>query len=263
METLVMPEPIILTAPVLAQFRKLALITNDDEAALLGALSIRRRMAAKSEIYHASEHASSVCIIQQGYAYRFMDLPDGRRQITELLLPGDICDLGGVPTQSADHGFFALTTLIYSEIKRQSLAALVNCHPCLGAALARAAVLKRTMLYERIISLGQRSAKERLGHLFCEVFVRSRAVGLTSGMQCRLPMNQGDLADMLGLSLVHVNRSVMALRTEGLIRLNSHLLTIVDSKRLQEAANFNPKYLQIDCGNAKRACAPERLILVA
>jgi len=244
METPVMPEPTILTAPVLAQFRQLALITNDDEAALLGALSIRRRRAVKSEIYRASEYTSSVCIIQQGYAYRFMDLLDGRRQITELLLPGDICDLGGIVTQSADHGCFALTTLVYSEIKRQSLAALVNRHPCIGAALARAAVLKRTMLYERIISLGQRSAKERLCHLFCEVFVRSRAVGLTSGMQCRLPMNQGDLADMLGLSLVHINRSVMALRTEGLIRLNSHLLTIVDSKRLQEAANFNPKYLQ-------------------
>ncbi len=263
METPVMPEPTILTAPVLAQFRQLALITKDDETALLDALSIQRRMAVKSEIYRASEYASSVCIIQQGYAYRFMDLLDGRRQITELLLPGDICDLGGIATQSAGHGFFALTTLVYSEIKRQSLAALLNRHPCIGTALARAAVLKRTMLYERIISLGQRSAKERLCHLFCEVFVRSRAVGLTSGMQCRLPMNQGDLADMLGLSLVHINRSVMALRTEGLIRLNSHLLTIVDSKRLQKAANFNPKYLQIDCGTAKHACAPERLILVA
>ncbi len=143
MESVVAAKTACLAAPMLARFKQLAAVTGDDYAALLGALNIPRKLAARCEIDRSGARSSGVRLIQQGYAYRFMGLPDGRRQITELLIPGDICDVGGTAAPTADHGFYALTPVVYAEIGRQSLANLVDHHPCIGQALARAAPVRR------------------------------------------------------------------------------------------------------------------------
>ncbi len=234
-----------LSAPLLAHLKRLTVFTNDDQGAFEATLDTTRKIAARSNLSHSCDHQSGVRFLQHGYAYRYMMLSDGRRQITDLFIPGDICDFRGVGRLNTDYSVHALTAVTYFELKRQTLDRLVADCPALEEALSRSAILNQAMLYERLISLGQRSAKERLAHFLCETFVRSRTVGLTSGLQCRFPVSQEDLADMLGLSLVHTNRSVMTLRSEGLIRLDRQLLTIVDSARLQKTANFDARYLSL------------------
>jgi hypothetical protein len=84
-----------------------------------------------------------------------------------------------------------------------------------------------------------------VAHLFCELFLRLRAVGRTSGNSCELPVTQAELADTLGLSTVHVNRTLQDLRAENLIILRGKVLTIPDLDALQRAAMFNPNYLHL------------------
>jgi len=232
--------------PLITRLKQLTYLSNDDQIALLGAFDAPRKVLPKSGLDRSQDHSSSVRFIQQGFAYRYIALPDGRQQITNLLLPGDACDPLALAAPNAEHGICALTTVIYSEIKRPALVSLVEGSPRIAAAMWRSFQLTEAMLYERIASLGRRSAKERLAHFLCEVFFRCRAVGLTSGMQCSLPLSQGDLGDTLGLSLVHTNRSLMALRADKLIKLEARLLTIIDLARLQETAHFDPRYLQIE-----------------
>lgn len=250
MESAALPfRKILLSTPVIMKLKQLAPVTKDDQAALLDALQIPCRIAARSEISRVEESFSRLQFIQQGYAYRFVMLRDGRRQITDFLLPGDICNPHGSSTLDEGHGVCALTSMVYCGITSQALTGLVDDHPRIGEALWHSALLNEAMLYNRVISLGQRSAKERLAHFLCEVFVRSRTVGLTSGLQCSFPMNQNDLADLLGLSVVQTNRSMMALRADGMIRLQAQVFTIFDVERLQELAHFDPRYLQVNPKN--------------
>jgi len=237
---------LILNAALLLRLEQLVHLTDKDRSAFLAAMEPVRKAPPNRDLNRYGEHPTGVRFIQAGFACRQIGLPDGRRQILGLLLPGDICDACSLPAPAMDHSICALTTVIFSEMSRASLANLVEARPRIGEALWRSALVNEAMLYERITSLGQRSAKERLAHFLCEVFVRNRAVGLTTGMQCNLPLSQSDLADTLGLSLVHTNRSLQALRADGLIRLESRLLTIIDFDRLQEKAHFNPKYLHFD-----------------
>ncbi len=228
---------------LIARLKHLALTSDHDQIAFLGALEASRQTPSKRELRNAGGPPSSVRVIQHGYCCRQMGLSDGRRQVTEFIIPGDICDVRGAT--ATEHRIHALTPVIHSEVKRQALARLVNDHPRIGEALGRSAALNDAMLYERLVSLGRRSAKERLAHFFCEVFVRSRAVALTRGSRCSLPLGQADLADLLGLSLVHTNRSVKALRSEGLVQLQRQILTIHDFNGLQEISKFDPHYLQL------------------
>ncbi len=242
------------------RMKQLTYLSDDDQTEIVDAFDPPRKALAKSGLDRSQDHSSSVRFIQQGFAYRYICLPDGRQQITSLLVPGDSCDSLALAAPNTEHGICALTTVTFSEIKRPVLVSLVENNPRIAVALWRSFLLTEAMLYERIASLGQRSAKERLAHFLCEVFFRCRAVGLTSGLQCGLPLSQGDLGDTLGLSLVHTNRSLMALRADRLIKLEARLLTILDLSRLQETAHFNPKYLQLqpDAASAARP-TPARL----
>ena len=103
-----------------------------------------------------------------------------------------------------------------------------------------------------MIGIGRRSAEARIAHLLCEVLVRMKAVGLANGDACELPITQAELGDSLGLSTVHVNRSLQELRGKRLITLRGSILTVVNWDGLKKAGEFDPAYLHLD-GNAERA----------
>jgi len=94
--------------------------------------------------------------------------------------------------------------------------------------------------------MGRKDAPQRIALLFCELFTKLQAVGLTRGNSCNFPVTQSAIADALGLSTVHVNRSLMDLRREGLITLEKHTLTILKWEELQHYADFDPLYLHKD-----------------
>jgi CRP-like cAMP-binding protein len=97
-----------------------------------------------------------------------------------------------------------------------------------------------------MVGMGRKQAPERIAHLMCELFVKMRAVGLTAEYTCKFPLTQTAIADALGLSTVHVNRSIMELRGKGLITLEKQTLTILKWQELQDYAQFDPLYLHMD-----------------
>jgi len=108
------------------------------------------------------------------------------------------------------------------------------------------ALVQNAIQREWVLNLGQRDSFERLSHFLCEVFLRLRAVGMTDGDTCAFPATQAELSAALGLSAVHVNRTLQELRSAGLIVLKDKTLTIPDMDALERAALFNRNYLHLD-----------------
>jgi CRP-like cAMP-binding protein len=175
------------------------------------------------------EKPNAMFRIDEGWACRYRLLPDGRRQITALYLPGDWCEpqwaLGALPSQP----IVALTNVRTSHV------------PCQPPSEGQDRFWRNlTDMIDRqanwLVSLGRKTAMERLAHLLLESFERLRAMGLTYGQQCAMPLTQMDIADLTGLTCVHVNRTLQVMRARGLLELQSKWLQIPDLSALREAA---------------------------
>lgn len=233
----------------LAQFVDLA---EDDKLALAGAVSGTRQIGARRNVVRVGAKPQALQLIAEGYAFRYVVLPDGRRQIIALLLPGDLCNPHFAICAEIDHSIETLTPVVIAEVPIAAANALLLQNPNLDQAMRRSLMADEGMARERIIDLGRRSAKERLGHFICEVFERCRAVGLAQGMTSPMPICQDHLADILGLSLVHVNRSLQALRQAGLLQLKGRVLNILRYDELKEMAHFDATYLRLSRATAQR-----------
>lgn len=205
-----------------------------------------RRLGAREDIIREGDRPDHVNLILSGWACRYKVLEDGRRQITAYFVPGDLCDLRIFILRQMDHSIGTLSAASVAEIPRNQIVELTDTHSRVSQALWWSSMVSEATEREWIVSLGQRTAFERLAHLFCELFVRLRCVGLTNGNSCDLPLKQSDLAETAGLSTVHVNRVLQELRGEGLIVLRGGTLTIPDLDRLQKVALFTPHYLHLD-----------------
>ncbi|HWE47222.1 MAG TPA: Crp/Fnr family transcriptional regulator [Caulobacteraceae bacterium] len=217
---------------------------QDTDAAVFASLFASQRTLAKSELL-TDEGARSpfVSILVDGFAQAVRVLADGRQQCLALFLPGDCLDLTALVLGRSSAATRALTLATVAQARMTDVQALITERPQIGRALWRATALRGIATEEWLVGLGRRSAFERLAHLMCEVMHRMRAAGLASHAVCDFPLTQTDLADMLGLSCVHVNRMVQQLRAEGLIQLGRGRLTICDEPRLTEAGGFQADYL--------------------
>ncbi|TFI57561.1 Crp/Fnr family transcriptional regulator [Sphingomonas parva] len=205
-----------------------------------------RQVAARQDIAREGDRPRAVNLILEGWACRYKSLPDGRRQIVSLFIPGDLCDANVLILKEMDHYIGAITAVRLAEIGREQLEALTLDHPRITQALWWDALVTTSVQREWTLNVGQRDAYERISHLLVEMFLRLRAVGLTTGNTCPFPLTQTDLADATGLTAVHVNRTLQDLRRDGLIALERRTLTIPDLPRLKNAAMFNDNYLHLD-----------------
>jgi len=228
----------------LEQFTRLS---SADKAALEQAASLKlRQLAPKEDLVREGDKPRQVNLILEGWAYRYKTLEDGRRSVAAFMVPGDLCDLRMFILKQMDHSVGALTPVRVAQIPGDTILDLTEGSPRLSRALWWNSLVEEAIAREWITNVGQRDATERLAHLFCELFIRLRAVGLTNGDHCELPMTQEQLGDATGLSAVHVNRTLQALREQRLIILKGKTLTIPDLEALQRAALFNDNYLHLD-----------------
>lgn len=225
----------------LSVFRK---ISPQTAAALDDAIRGRITTAvAGQELVTEGDPADRLRMILSGWAARYKSLEDGRRQIVNLVLPGETCDAQIYLLKHMDHSISALTPVVYAEIERERFEALIAADRVLGEAFWCETLSDAAIQREWTLNLGRRDAYERVAHLLCEVVERLRPVGLLDGDSCAFPITQTDLADATGLSVVHVNRTLQELRSAGLIVLRERTLTVHDLKALKEAALFTPDYL--------------------
>ena len=169
----------------------------------------------------------------------------GLLAIVALLLPGDMCDPFVFRRARMDHAIGALTPVTVARITPEQMSDAVRGRPVIEECLWRETLSTVAIHREWIASVGRRSAIERLAHLFCELHLRLARVGLADGTTLPMPVTQPDLADALGQTSVHINRTLKELRTSGLVTLRSRRLAIRDLGALMERGLFDPAYLQL------------------
>ena len=200
----------------------------------------------RGALIHEGDKPTVVRLMVSGWACRFKDLPDGRRQIVGFSIPGDFCDLNVHVLQQMDYSIGALTRVNYLAIPAAQMQQLTERRPRVAQALRWQELVGSSIQREWLLNIGQRSAVERLAHLFVELYVRWRAVGFARDLMLDFPVTQTDLADATGLTSVHINRTLQELRRKGLIELTRRELRILDLQRLMQRAMFNPNYLHLE-----------------
>ncbi len=189
----------------------------------LGEIQSRRmRVKPGQELLQEGDKDQNVFILQSGWANSYKDLPDGGRQIINFPVPGDCIGLRNVLLRKADHSFSALTNATVSFVNASRILQLLDEQPRLRSAFLWSAARDESMVVERLVSIGRRDAIQRTAHFFIEMTERLTLVGLATDTQFHWPLNQGVLADALGLSAIHVNRVLRQLREQNLLTLRSN-----------------------------------------
>lgn len=192
-------------------------------------------------LYRKGEPAADAAIVIDGWLFLHQLLRDGRRQILDFMLPGALVGFQPDRGQPRHHFACSLTDVVLFAVSIKSLLDLAQRDPGLGVRLAESGTRAAAAAYNRLTSIGCHSAKERIAYLMIELYCRARQTRpAVRGESVPLPLTQEHIADTLGLSPVHVNRTLVELRAEGLIDLRRQVLTILDPDAVAELAGFDP-----------------------
>jgi CRP-like cAMP-binding protein len=217
---------------------------SDADRALLERISAEPRLVSpRTDLVCQGVKPDGVFLILEGMACRQKHHTKGQRQIMAYLLPGDLCGLDDALLNRMDHSITTLSVCRVVRIAPETMTEILHQHPQVARALRISALVDEATLREWLVNLGRRYATERLAHLFCELLVRLRGVGRATENSYALPLTQTDLADTMGMSGIHVNRSLQELRQQGLIEFRRGQLTIPSLPRLQAFAEFKADYL--------------------
>jgi CRP-like cAMP-binding protein len=235
-----------------------AKLTEEDRA-LLASVSCRtHEVPARQDIISEGDIPSDVHLVMEGLACRYKMLPDGKRQIMALFLPGDICDLHVQILGWMDHSIGTLTACRMVELDPGTIETL-TANPRINRALWWSTLVDEGTLREWLVNMGQRTADRGIAHLLCELFFRFRMIGLADGNSYVLPMTQDELADATGLTPIHVNRMLRELKTQGLIEIAGRRITVPDLDALIDFSDFNDNYLHRCDPRTKRGGAERGL----
>jgi CRP-like cAMP-binding protein len=182
-------------------------------------------------------------LILSGLACRYKLLPDGGRQIHAFKMPGDVPDLYAFILGFTDHAIGALTSCEVAGISHDELEQITRRFPNIARALWRESLIDAAIAREWLTGLGRRDAYARVAHLICEQYHRMKAVGLAQKGMLEFPVRQAEIADALGLSTVHVNRTMKSLSRDRLISYRNQSITILNWQALQTVGQFDPAYL--------------------
>lgn len=221
----------------------LADLTADDVAMLEQLTAGPRRYISRQDLIREGDEPGPVFVVLEGWACRYKILPSGTRQIMAFLMPGDACDLHVTLLAEMDHGIQAITNCSVATISRPEMQAVMRDYPNIARAMYTAQLVDEGVMRAWIVSMGRRSSAERVAHLICELYLRARNIGLTEDGAFALPLSQLVLADALGMTPVHINRVLKALRLAGAMALTRGSVTIIDPTKLVQIAGFDENYL--------------------
>jgi CRP-like cAMP-binding protein len=234
--------------PLLALIRNLeahCALSDEDREATLALPYKLRTLEAATYLVREGDPPSRCCVLLSGLAFRQKLTGDGMRQIMSILIPGQAVDFQNLLLDVSDHSIQMLTRGVVADIPRPEFQALANERPGVARAIMLSTLVEASIFREWVLNIGRRSARSRLAHLLCEFACRLEQHGMAAGHGYELPMTQEQLADATGLTSVHVNRVLKALEADGIIARNRRNISFPDWRRLQEVADFNPRYLHI------------------
>jgi CRP-like cAMP-binding protein len=199
-----------------------------------------RLVKRRHDLVVIGDEYRSLCFVRDGYAIRYKLLRSGKRQILNVIMPGDVI---GFPVSFFDRSIYsvvAISDLTYNTCSLDSYVQLCYERPQFGLALSWLAAHEAAIYAEHIVDLGRRTPAERLAHFLLEIHARLRAVGRAEKTSFNLPFSQEVMADVLGLSVPHLNRVMQKLRAEQLINTQSRLVELTDMMSLQTLSQFQP-----------------------
>ncbi|HET9810480.1 MAG TPA: Crp/Fnr family transcriptional regulator [Sphingomicrobium sp.] len=232
-----------------AHLKKLRLrtaISAAEEEVIRGLVSETREVGPDQLLVKAGATLDSSILLLDGWIVRSKDLATGQRQVTEVHIAGDFVDLHGFTLKQLDHDLVTASDCTIAIVPHERLVELTERHPHLARAYWLMTNLDASITREMALSLGQRPAISRMAHLFCELHLRLEIVGKTRGDSFDFPLTQREIAECLGLTVVHVNRTLQALRKRGLVEAGGRQVTILDRAGLESVADFDPAYLHLD-----------------
>ena len=226
--------------PFVLRLKRYIALNDSDLASLWGLIESEISVDRRRDLVVDGYEYRKLCFIEEGYAARYKLLRNGKRQIINVLVAGDVIGLPVSFLQRANYSVTTLSSLRMQICSIDSYVALCYKRPQFGLALAWLAVEEAMTYAEHIIDAGRRTPTERLAHFLLEIHARLLATGRASKLYFDLPFSQEVMGDALGLSVPHLNRTLAKLRTDGLISIINHRLEFLDLDALQMLGHFQP-----------------------
>ena len=222
-------------------------LTPRDRDAILSLLHIVKRFEQHHYIVREYDRTETSCILLSGFAVRQKIVAGGNRQILAVHIQGELVDLQNSLLGKADHSVQMLTSGKAALIPRREIERIAFERPNVGKALWIDTLVEGSICREWTANVGRRDARTRLAHLLCEFSLRLKVAGLGNQTNYELPMTQDQLADATGMTSVHINRTLKALESDGLIaRRNPRSIEIGDWRKLAKTGDFNSAYLHLN-----------------
>ncbi|MBX3598101.1 MAG: Crp/Fnr family transcriptional regulator [Rhizobiaceae bacterium] len=219
---------------------------SDAERQILSSLPLRRHVFQRNEeMVRAHTQPRESCIVLKGLAARAVYMQNGARQLTAVHVPGDFVDLHAFLLKVMDHSVVALGECEVAFVPHEQLMRISQEQPHLTRLFWMSTVIDAAIHRAWLASIGRRSPEQHIAHLFCELYTRLETIGFARGMTFGFPVTQSEVADMLGLSLVHVNRTIQQLRSKYFVNWDGTTVHIKDFDRLAEFSEFDPSYLSL------------------
>lgn len=236
----------VMTSVHLKKLKRRVDISAEEEQAIRGLIDEVRDVPADELVIRTGEELNVSMMLLDGWLARCKDLPGGERQISELHVAGDFADLHSYSLKKLDHDVLSLTDCSIAIVPHERIRRMCEQFPRLQRVYWLMTNIDAAIQRELVLSLGQRSAIARMAHLFCELYARLEVVGRTSDEGYEFPLTQRELSECLGLTVVHVNRTLQELRRRGLVELENRRLKILDRAGLEGVAEFDPSYLYLE-----------------
>ena len=211
-------------------------ISDDDYAYLASNYHATSRVPAHADILDSEVLSNHIVVLLEGWACKYQIMRNGGRQIISIHLPGEVCNLDGLFRANLPSSVSAMSDCHVATFATDWLKKAIDERPGIRDLFWSMMVDENAAITERIVSLGGRSSRQRVAHFLLDLFGRLETLGQAPQGTLRLPLTQEDIGDALGLSTVHVNRTLQTLRDEGLVASKGRTYTIRDRARLQTLA---------------------------
>ena len=221
-------------------------ISAEEERAIREMFTDVRDVPADRVVIRRGQELKESLLLVEGWAARTKDLRDGGRQISELQFSGDFTDLHAFTLKRLDHNIATITPSRFAIAPHDRIKSMYERFPHLARVHWLMTNIDAAIHREWTVSLGRRSAISRMAHLFCEIFERLSIVGMTDELSYDFPLTQQELGECLGLTSVHINRTLQSLRKLELITVEDRRVSILDLPGLKSLADFNPDYLYLE-----------------
>ncbi|ANI80295.1 Nitrogen fixation regulation protein FixK (plasmid) [Sphingobium sp. EP60837] len=220
-------------------------LSQEDREAILALPLTTSTRSVGQHLVRAGEAPSSCTLLVSGFAQRYRQLSDGGRQIVGFHVEGDFVDLHFSMLNRASQSVQLLTPAKIADIPHGALIDLMRSRPAVAEAIWIDSLADASIIQEWVVSIGRRSARSRIAHLLCELGLRQEHAGLGHRSRIDLPLTQERLGDALGLTVVHVNRTLKLLEANGLIRRDKRTVVISDWESLADVGGFSSAYLHL------------------